>query len=317
MREPRNINWKRIDIQNDLLTNFDQPKIPENFFRSLEGLRNSTPGVVAERDFGTAQKFPDYPADMRIIKSSFLFDPVDRKYHYLLFCVDGADQSRLFVHDNTWQEIVPDIVEWESSNGPNPHVEILAIDAQRKFNIAYGSDRSRNQRRSIQIMKRNPFTQIGVEYPQGWYASRHELINKFEQEGTSESPIVLSHVFPAGFATSMIDLGVKTSPHLEIVPFFNHSPQPLELVIGFVEREPESWWKFWSSPWYFPLFGSERSSPYIDSVPAGEGRFIYVVLDGDPATPGKYNVDCKISVSMFGGDEERFIRLEGAWLKTE
>jgi len=113
MREPENIQHVPINENRGFVTNSDSVKLSENYAEDMSGFRITTPGVIAQRDEGTRNRFfPNlYPRTKRASDPSLaslvdgggttLFDQSTKGEHHIVVGLDREAPPRLRVFVNT------------------------------------------------------------------------------------------------------------------------------------------------------------------------------------------------------------------------
>ena len=97
----------------DYITNIDERDLAENFASDIRGLRLARTGLVAERDFGTinryaAANYPSTPSAITQIDGFPLFIPADNKTYDLVVGLDTSNNTRLYVGEEvagTFEEL--------------------------------------------------------------------------------------------------------------------------------------------------------------------------------------------------------------------
>lgn len=74
---PKNLQSLKINEIEGFVTNADPVEQAKAFARRFRGFRNTRPGIIAERDFGTQHRFPTYPVtDPRSISNATNASPI-------------------------------------------------------------------------------------------------------------------------------------------------------------------------------------------------------------------------------------------------
>jgi len=110
MEYPDNIQVKTVREVSDWVTNVDRPDLRENYALRLRGVLLKRAGVICERDWGTKERYANYPTALAShVAGYLLYIPADVKEYLVLVGLDSASNMRIFVDDGTgagnWTEL--------------------------------------------------------------------------------------------------------------------------------------------------------------------------------------------------------------------
>lgn len=99
-----------VDEISDFITNIQPADLRSNFAIRTRGFRHVRAGIIGERDWGTRQRYANYPsALLSHIDAYLLYIPEDIKEYLVLVGLDSANNMRIFVDDGTangnWTEL--------------------------------------------------------------------------------------------------------------------------------------------------------------------------------------------------------------------
>jgi hypothetical protein len=180
---PRNLQHLDISQVFNLITRADRAKISENQFIEVSGVFNTLEAIVAQRDFGSKNLYENYPTGRDLVSGFLLFDAVDREYHPIILVKDSLGDLEIWVHDEYWIEITPTFPEWQPGAGTEDVlVKWLGVDSRRKAIMVYSYGGETFV--PVSIGKQAERERFGQTIPAGWYAERHQLIDKTELIGS-------------------------------------------------------------------------------------------------------------------------------------
>ena len=98
MKAPKDGKDLIIDEIKGLVTNADPTNLSESYATEMIGLKNTTPGFLADKDFGTKRMYSSYPSNFAINNGEILTDIDTGTEHAVLWGYDSVrSRWRLFV----------------------------------------------------------------------------------------------------------------------------------------------------------------------------------------------------------------------------
>lgn len=284
--KPQDLHYLELSEVVDLVTIVDRKKTPESHPQEMRGVTLARPGFVLNKDFGTKDKFSNYP-DILLRSATVLFDKDKDVYWTFVAGINDSTETEIWVHDpesNVWAELTDPPSGFSRDNGLYPHIRWLVTDSTKKVVLIAGD----NPPLSIQWHAAR--TRYGDTIPAGWYAELHQLIPHYVRVGglgAANDPDVPTSPSEGEFMrwdTDFYDYGEVGGPVAQTHTVHNKSAKDGVWVTFSLEDQDG----YTDSTDYFSITAVEDP---LDPIPISGTKDIQVTFDPDGDAPlGQYRV---------------------------